>query len=583
MAFSLKHKLFILLLAISIIPILLSSTFWQQIMFRSSTEHSTEVTNQYVQFLTKELTKYLHETNDSLNAVITDADFQAYLNLPKGAIQEQARLSLEFRDTIRSSVKFSDEVVGLLLLTNTGSVLFESYKNFLNYNYNFESDSLYRNLPAVNTPILSPPHKTGYLLGAQEEVFSFIRPVVNLQSGRVTAWLIVDIKQSFILDMLNPQRNQPDPFVALYHQPSDSLVAGRFAAPSILPDLRSALQSSPERNDMIFPSAKEQYQIVSVPIPFGNWSLLMVMPLTGISEGLARSIRWSMIIAFASLAAAVTVSFPIMSHVLKPLYKLKTGISRLAKGTYMPIEGDFPNDEFGFLVQSYNRMLNELKTMQHEVYQANMREKERELLQLQAQINPHFLFNTLEAVELFAAKGDRHSVNEIIQNLSRMMRYSVKSDDGWVPLKEELKYVQYFLNNHRYRHGSDADVSIALDPRTLELPVMKLSIQPFVENAIKYGLQANHADFQIHLSSEYSPKEMRVVIHNTGAPVPPAVMEKLQRLIASKGQSDDPFFRQHTGIQNVCRRFYLAYGNADGIRIESDSAQGTKVTLTMRR
>ncbi|HZG83409.1 cache domain-containing sensor histidine kinase [Paenibacillus sp.] len=578
---SLKYKLFILLLFISVLPILCSSYFWQQIMFRSSTEHAAEVSAQYVSFVNRELSTYLQDIERSLHPIITDPDFQQFLNLPSGRIEEQARLALGFRDTVRSSVTMTDEIVGLLYLDTQGKVLFESFGYHLDFNHSFEEDVFYRNVFQLQNEELSVPHSVGYLLNYNESVFSYVRPVVNLHTGQITSWLIVEIKEHYIRDMLKSSNHRANHRLLLYQPSSGNLVAGASLEPKVREHLTSALPSLADENHAVFTADQERYQVVLERIPAGDWRLLLVTPLASISEGLRSSIRWSTTIAVISVAFALVVSFPIMNHVLKPLYKLKAGLQRLGRGAYVPIPGHRSNDEFGFLVRSYNAMLEELKTMQREVVEANMKEKERELLQLQAQINPHFLFNTLETIELYAAKRDRESINGVVQNLSRMMRYSVKSDSGWVPLQEEMKYVGYFLSINRYRYGRDAAVTITLDPRTLELPIMKLSVQPFVENAIKYGWGARPEEIAVAIRTERTADRTNIIVHNTGEPIPEAVLAKLQSLIALRGQSDDPFFRLHTGIQNVCRRFFLAYGDIDVIRIESDSAHGTTVTITL--
>ncbi|MNI61422.1 putative sensor-like histidine kinase [compost metagenome] len=226
-------------------------------------------------------------------------------------------------------------------------------------------------------------------------------------------------------------------------------------------------------------------------------------------------------------------------------------------------------------------MLHELQTMENEVYQSRLREKERELLQLQAQINPHFLFNTLETIESYSMKNNGQAVGDMVQSVAKMMRYSVRNDGGWAPIKDEISYIHHFLNIHYYRHGTKVSVYIQMDSACNDIRIMKLSIQPFIENAIKYGWSPSMTtkEFALSVTIHTDENYLRINIRDTGIGMPEDIWDKLCEMIENKGDSADTFFRQHTGISNVCRRFFLAYGDDTSIRIHSVPGSGTTVSL----
>lgn len=251
-----------------------------------------------------------------------------------------------------------------------------------------------------------------------------------------------------------------------------------------------------------------------------------------------------MLIAVASFVIALIVAFPVMNSVLRPLFKLKGGIVSLGRGTYVPIQIQYSNDEIGFLIQSYNQMLGELQRMEQEVFQSKVKEKERELLQLQAQINPHFLFNTLETIESYAIKNNGEAVGEMVQSVSRMMRYNVRNDGGWAPVKEEVAYIRNFLNIHHYRNGKDVKAKFDVDPAAANIPIMKLSIQPFVENAIKYGWSPSMAaeEFLLTVKVELTEGALHIDVHDTGTGIPAHILDKITPLIHSNGETNNAVF-----------------------------------------
>jgi sensor histidine kinase YesM len=352
----------------------------------------------------------------------------------------------------------------------------------------------------------------------------------------------------------------------------------------LLDDFRKSMDSiSPDKNEFIFTSQGDKHEAAYRNLANSDWKLVWIATLSNITEGARQSTNWTLLIAFASLAISLIFSFPVMRIVLTPLYKLKTGMLSLGRGSYIPIPSPYNQDEFGFLIKSYNQMLNELQRMELEVFQSKIKEKERELLQLQAQINPHFLFNTLETIDSYATKNNSEAVGEMVQSVSRMMRYNVQNDGGWALLKDEIAYIRNFLQIHFYRNGKDVNVNFELDPSVLNVRIMKLSMQPFVENAIKYGWSPHMSDeaFTLTIKAEQREGFLLFGVLDTGTGISEEIMDKLTELIDSKTELVDPYFQKHTGIFNVFRRFLLAYGNQVTFKMTTSPDQGTCVQIKL--
>jgi two-component system sensor histidine kinase YesM len=579
---SLKYKLFILLLAFSIIPIVIVSYSSQYFMFRSSTKYAASVSSQYIQFVSHDISSYLQELSQSMDPVLANSEFQLFLDIPSNDLNDQAQQLIYFRPMLQSSLQTRKELLGILYLDQMGKTFFESYQKSRNYEYSLQKDPFYSQIFQKRTPELMVPHLVNYTLEPPERAFSFVRPILNLQSGAITSWITLEIPESKIKNMLSGTKHEQEGHLLLFHEPSGTAVSDIEFNESLVDDLKKSLDlgTLPEQ-ELVFKSGNVTYQVAYSEIPYGNWKLIWIAPLSSISKGVQQSSQLTLLIAVAGLSISLIIAFPVMNIVLRPLFKLKGGLQRLGRGTYIPIKIEPSNDEFGFLIQSYNTMLNELQHMEKEVFQSKMKEKERELLQLQAQINPHFLFNTLETIESYAINNKGDAVGEMVQSVSRMMRYNVRNDGGWAPLKEEMAYIRNFLNIHHYRHGMDVMSHFNIDTEYLEIPVMKLSIQPFVENAIKYGWSPNMSpeEFILTVNVKRKKDHLYIFIGDTGSGIASPVLDKLLQLIDSKGVTVDPYFQKHTGIFNVYRRFLLAYGDQVELNITSNPHQGTSVEI----
>ncbi|MGN7165427.1 sensor histidine kinase [Paenibacillus cellulositrophicus] len=165
----------------------------------------------------------------------------------------------------------------------------------------------------------------------------------------------------------------------------------------------------------------------------------------------------------------------------------------------------------------------------------------------------------------------------MVQSVSRMLRFTIRNDDGWAPLREDLDYIRKFLTIHYYRNGRDVSARLDIDPAAMDVPVMKLSIQPYIENATKYVRSPNMTVDQIKLTLKVSLQEnhLEVDIQDTGTGMPPDVLRRIRQLIAEQGESKDPYFRSHTGVRNTFRRLFLVYGSEAKV-VESEPGEGTR-------
>ncbi len=256
----------------------------------------------------------------------------------------------------------------------------------------------------------------------------------------------------------------------------------------------------------------------------------------------------------------------------------------VAQGEYdkvVPVEG---HDEIGKLYEDLEQMMKDIQKLMDDVVQEQVqkeklhtRQKEVEFKMLASQINPHFLYNTLETIRMKAMVNKQPEIAELVMMLAKTMRYNIQVTDQLVTLKAELQMVEYYLKIQNYRFGdritSEVKIAPGMDMNAL---IMPLTIQPFVENAFIHGLEEMDRDGRLLIYVEMQEEDIYIEISDNGVGMDYYELGRLRKSLNE--ESND---QTHIGVHNVNQRIKILYGEKYGVRIESKEGLGTKVIITV--
>lgn len=232
-------------------------------------------------------------------------------------------------------------------------------------------------------------------------------------------------------------------------------------------------------------------------------------------------------------------------------------------------------DEMGELAGTFNMMTERISRLIEEDYKSKILLRETEFKFLRAQINPHFLYNTLDAISWKAAMGGNRDVSKMAVALGRILRWSISKSDNLVMLKEEIQNVEDYLSIQKMRYGDSLSYMIAVEDEELALTVPKMILQPLVENALVHGLESREGEKKLVIAAESDEKNLKIYIKDNGKGIS---QERIQEIADGKVQQQ----KQHgVGLYNVHRRIQMNYGNEYGIRIFSELEKGTEIQITV--
>lgn len=320
--------------------------------------------------------------------------------------------------------------------------------------------------------------------------------------------------------------------------------------------------------------------------PENSWNGLRIISVFSVSEitrDANQVIRLGVVVITVSLVFAVLLIYASASLLSRRLLRLSKHMSKVGLGsweTYLHIDG---KDEVGLLSKQFNALVRSVHDLVQEVQETNhqknlveQRQNEIKFKMLASQINPHFLFNSLESIRMEAHIRKQDDIAEAVWLLSTLLRSSLEAGNGNIPLREELERVRCYLGMQKFRYEDRLKYRLTVDPDLEEMPIPPLIIQPLVENSIVHGLDNREEGAVIKVEVKRIPKGVRVKVCDNGAGFP---AERLASIRAELAVSVHEQESKRIGIRNVNDRLVMLYGAPSALCIESEPGKGTYITF----
>lgn len=290
------------------------------------------------------------------------------------------------------------------------------------------------------------------------------------------------------------------------------------------------------------------------------------------------------------LAGALLISLAVAAlasvKLTRPILDLKDKMAQVGKGRFSTRMTVQSKDEIGQLESMFNSMTESIETLITEVYEESLASKEAQISALQSQINPHFLYNTLETINMMAIECENYEVSEAVSNLGQMMHYCVSNEQHFAPLAQEIRFLRTYYELQRLRFENLRSLSVQADETVLPLLVPKLMLQPFVENIMRHGLGEKQVD--ILLSAQRTEGGgLEILVQNNGMPMSETnrrrVREKLRQAENTPAAAPWKTTGHGYGLTNAHRRLRLIYGSACGVFLDESYTEGVRFILRLKQ
>ncbi|SLK12995.1 MULTISPECIES: sensor histidine kinase [unclassified Paenibacillus] len=379
------------------------------------------------------------------------------------------------------------------------------------------------------------------------------------QPGMLTGSnLVIEASFSYenIQNMLDTYKEggQGDPF--FYHK-GNSPILNRSADKQLSEELIRYLDehSSEDTTQDVVKLNGKKYLVSSVKSSYLDWHLVDVVPLYQILQPISLSRNMFYLFMILLFVVGISASILLYRNIQYPIKKLIQGLRRVQRGDYSVRLHSKDQNEFSFLFHRFNDMSHQIQDLIENVFQEKIRAKEATLKQLQAQINPHFLYNCLGYIINMAQMKDEQAVVSMAHNLSAYYRYTTRVERETSSLKEEINLLVNYLDIQKLRNGR-IEYHIDIPEDMLAQSVPRLMLQPIVENSVIHGVAKSYSSGEIRITGESSNGFCKIYIDDDGPGLSPDLLEALNLKMQQPLQEE-----MGCGLWNTNQRIMHLFGN----------------------
>lgn len=596
---SMQQKLILLFVFLISVPITyvsyLSSRSTMGVIRQNAVNSAIQVTKDQ----TAVLDNYIADLKRYTTLPLYHANVQQHLANPEASWEKNNDLHM-----FLSYLNHSKEEISAVYLVDQAGAIFYDNKPGIHTLYPQKRLSAWRQLSQLHgvNPVVTGKSEIMMEGSAPKhrQVFSVLRTIQSASALQNIGIIVIDVNLSLLEHVVSALEGTTRGHALIVDQEGQPIYGDKLACydalqhklshvtpPSPLSEhLGSASNLTDHASghfEFLDAQGVEQFAVYDTSIQAG-WTTIVTIPLSELMEPMKSNRNTLMlttliIIAFA-LGVATLLSFALTSP-LKALVKL---MRQVQHGNLNVSLTPKYNDEIGIIASHFNIMLIRIKELIHEVAQTEERKRRADLRTLQNQINPHFIYNTLESIRMLAEGSDEPRIAKMTYLLGSQMRYGIVHSDELVTVQQELEHIQNYVDLLTLRFPHKFTLALHIPDELLQVPMIKLVFQPIVENAILHGFDSKGYGGVLTISGWREGNTVTFKISDNGIGMNPDTLNNLRLSLrhSLQSQSAKPLPSHFgMGLRNVNERLTLHYGQTSVLQIDSELNHGTTVTIVM--
>ncbi|EKQ56426.1 MULTISPECIES: sensor histidine kinase [unclassified Clostridium] len=544
------------------------------LLYKDSINFSqNENTNQIIKQINSNIESYVSNTENIINYMAGDPRILQFLNDNK---LENNDMEDEAYKSIYSFIKFNPEIAGIMVVNNNGGYISDVMNKV-------SRDSLTQeewytkayNKPEIIHLFTKPVGRNidNIFSYSADEVFSMSKAVIDQSTGKIKGVILIDIKLDAIKNIIENSKPGTAGFIYIMDSNKDIVYT---PVNNIVYRIKNEWIEDINNEIIIKNINGENYQLTKIDSKYTGWATIGVFPESE-SLRIIKNIKYySLIVAIIALIIAQILVIIFTRSIVNPIQKLKKLMKKAQEGDLTVSFNAKYNDEIGELGSSFNTMVKEINKLINLVQIEEKKKRIAEMNVLQAQIKPHFMYNTLDTIRWMAEEHNAEDIVEIIEAFTNLLRISLSKGKEIISVKEELSHVQSYLIIQKIRYEDKLEYEIKFEDSILNYKLIKLILQPLVENAIYHGIKEKRGNGKIIINGKIEENLLYFTVVDNGKGMDEQTLNKINNMLTNNsGNKNDIGY----GIFNVNERIKLIYGEEYGLTYKSIYGEGTIVEL----
>ena len=537
---------------------------------------------------------YLNSYLEEVDSIAKNVNYNYYLqDYLETVIKEEddyvdSGIGKNMRSYEMSSQAFSDTLLSRADISSI--MIFGKKKMLLNRSmYTYQKVALdYSKLDwyakAVAKPqdaIITGPNRHSFF-DTDDEVISLSREVQSYENGTFRGVILINLNMNKITEICNSFQEKQENFICIINDKGELVYEQQngkerfaFDEKENRQELNTALGKTKE-SCFRLNYRGEKYLVTRTDMKTTGWTLVSMVPYKSVMAE-TMAISGVMILAVViTLIVTLLLLNRILTGVVKPLKKLEKYMVQVNPDNMDQRMEILTDDEIGHLSMKFNQMMDRIRNLKEQVIEEQEDKRKYELQALQAQINPHFLYNTLDSIIWMAETNDSNIV-AMTEALAKLFRISLNKGNEEISLERELEHVKNYLIIQSMRYADKFTYEISAEPGVERCRTIKLILQPIVENCIYHGIKKKRGTGKITIRAYRREQNLIIEVSDDGCGMP----EEICRKILSDEIESENISGSGIGVKNVNERIQLRFGKKYGLSYSSEEGVGTTVTYVL--
>ncbi|WP_261300589.1 sensor histidine kinase [Paenibacillus andongensis] len=572
---SLRYKLMLIMVAIAVLPLSLVTLFATKTTKQSLSLEVIRSNESRMEWAGK----YFNEKFDQLQAISYSVLLDK--NLFPNTNSSSNNINIDPDDVTDSYIK--EKLRALYIANNSQIARISLYMRFKQQLFIADKDAV-RTTSQLSTPSMDWEttddsfESVNIITNVNRNFFSIVRSMNRFEDREVLGGVSMDVRwqmMNSVLDMLQSESSSQvfivdskgnmmyDPYSGTEQITVNKTLLEQIVSNPTLPGYRQL------KEGFLF------YQ----PVASDKLWLIKFIPMSYVTHGASSTLHFSFVTAVIFIGFAIAVSVLTAYFTTKPIIRLTKSMRAVEFQNFDVGVSRVRRDEIGTLERRFNSMLLRIKELIQTEYKTKIEKRTAQLKAMQAQINPHFLYNALQAIGGIALDRKVPEIYEHVRAISELFRYTIRMKSDLVTVTDELEHVSNYLHIQNIRFHDTLTIHMDIDEECRSCQIPKFSLQPIVENCFKHGLEDKMGTWSITIRVQMILDEVEISIEDNGIGIPDERLWQIRKQLTL--ESDDQELGDSLGMSNIHTRIKMIFGGDYGLYITSEKDAGTTVKLVI--